>query len=76
VILAHFEAIVCAVLLMADAAVDGDEVVAAVAERWVRMKVKEDNTGEVEWRKEAEMDRRIFLGNQDREGKSKTASKL
>ncbi len=70
-VVADFEAIVCAVLLMADAAVDGDETAIAVAQRWVGTKVKEGaQEYEFDWQREVEMDHRIFLGDQE------TASKL
>ncbi|KAI9879707.1 MAG: hypothetical protein M1823_006808, partial [Watsoniomyces obsoletus] len=66
VVVGHFEAIVCAMLLMSDAAVDADNIAYNVAERWVRTKVKLGVTDEnIDWRKEVEMDRRIFLGDQD-----------
>ena len=75
VIVGHFEAIVCAVLLLADTCVDGDEVATAVAQRWIRMKVKEGPKEEVGgWEKEAALDRRIFLGNYD--GRPKSSTKL
>ena len=62
----QFEAVICAVLLMADAAVDGDETASAVAERWVRMKVKDGaHESELDWQKEVEMDRRIFRGDHE-----------
>jgi hypothetical protein len=66
----HFEAIVCALLLMSDAAVDTNDVAYNVADRWVRTKVKVGATDEkIDWRKEVEMDRRIFLEDQDGEKK-------
>ena len=75
VVVGHFEAVVCAVLLMADAATDGDEVALAVAERWVRTKVREGGGDErVDWKREVVMDRRIFLG--DHEETSKVSPKL
>ena len=65
-VVAHFEAIVCAVLLIADAAVDGDETTIAVAERWVRMKMKEGaHENELDFKTEVEMDRQIFLGDHE-----------
>ena len=64
VVVGHFEAVVCAVLLMADAATDGDDIALAVAERWVRTKVREGGSDErVDWKREVAMDRRIFLGD-------------
>lgn len=52
--------IFCAVILLTDAAVDNDEVATAVAKRWVAMVV--DDRDVADWQVEAEMDRRIFLG--------------
>lgn len=72
VVVGHFEAIVCALLLMSDAAVDADDIAYNVAERWVRTKVKIRATDEnIDWRKEVEMDRTIFLGDQDGEKKGR-----
>ena len=74
VVVGYVEAIVCAVLLMADAAQDGDDVALAVAKRWVRMKVKNGPTQDVDWKTESEMDRRTFLG--DGSSQSPLAPKL
>jgi alkylation response protein AidB-like acyl-CoA dehydrogenase len=75
VVVSSFEAVVCALLLMANAAVDGNEIAVAVAERWVMVKVREGPVEDVsDWRKEAEMDKRIFLGSH--EGTVKVPSKL
>ena len=67
-VLEYLDGIVCAVLLMGDACADGDEIAGAVARRWVvGMKLEEDDKAdeEVDWNKEATMDRRIFLGDRD-----------
>ena len=61
-VLDRFEAIVCAVLLIADACVDGDEVAVEVAKRWVRRKVSPGGEDAMDWKREVDMDRRIFLG--------------
>jgi hypothetical protein len=73
--LAYFEAITTAVVLMADACVDLEEVAIEVARRWVRMKVSAGR-GEVEhWAKEIDLDRKIFLG-QPKSPASESASNL
>lgn len=59
-----FTDLICAVLLMADAVSDGDEVAVAVARRWVKMAAGTDGESEDEnWREEVKMDQRIFLGD-------------
>ncbi|RMD41632.1 hypothetical protein DV735_g3490, partial [Chaetothyriales sp. CBS 134920] len=70
-ILEHFDAIVSGVLLMADASVDGDEVAVEIAKRWAR-RISPGREGVVNFAKEIEMDRRIFLG----EGESAVSAKL
>lgn len=66
-LLEHIEAVACACLLMYDACTDGDEVAAAIARRWVRMIALPPDVAKLHiddvWQKEAEMDRRIFLGS-------------
>lgn len=67
-ILEHVEAVACACLLMYDACSDGDEVAKAIAKRWIRSNaLPADVTAlaeeAVDWKKEVEMDRRIFLGS-------------
>lgn len=60
-LLRRLEAVVCAVLLMTDAIVDRDEVAEAVARRWVRLRL--DMPAEQgDWKAQAGMDSRIFLG--------------
>jgi alkylation response protein AidB-like acyl-CoA dehydrogenase len=72
-VLERMEAIVCTILLIADAAVDNDEVAKAVAVRYARerLRSKADDEEAADFEKETEMDRRIFLGD---EGK-RTAEK-
>ncbi|KPI39172.1 putative acyl-CoA dehydrogenase AidB [Cyphellophora attinorum] len=73
--LAYFEAITTAIVLMADACVDLEEVAIEVARRWVRMKVSAGR-GEVEhWAKEVDLDRKIFLG-QSKSPASESAGNL
>ncbi|KAJ4679121.1 hypothetical protein HRR95_004380 [Exophiala dermatitidis] len=68
-ILEHIEAIACACLLMYDALVDGDDVAAEVAVRWVNMiALSSDNEHGLENNfrglgEEVSLDRRIFLGS-------------
>lgn len=69
VVLQHIEAVACACLLMYDASIDADEVAVAVAKRWVAMTalpadadlVSDQN---INWEKEVDLDRKIFLGAQ------------
>jgi alkylation response protein AidB-like acyl-CoA dehydrogenase len=63
-VLERIGAIVCTILLIADAAVDSDEVAKAVAVRYARAKLiaTADNEEDDDFEKETEMDRRIFLG--------------
>ncbi len=64
-LLEHVEAIVCSVLLLHDAATDGDEVAAEIARRWVMAKALPESrliTSTASWREESTMDKKIFLG--------------
>ncbi|ETN39686.1 uncharacterized protein HMPREF1541_05912 [Cyphellophora europaea CBS 101466] len=54
--------ITCAVLLLKDALADGDEIAVAVARRWALMIGGGDTTEADDWEAEAQMDRRIFMG--------------
>ncbi|KAH6694080.1 acyl-CoA dehydrogenase/oxidase [Plectosphaerella plurivora] len=65
-LLEHIEAIATAVLLLHDATIDGDEVASYVAARYVRSHVAastEQMRGEVDWKTEAAIDLKIFLGD-------------
>ena len=63
-LLEHVEAIFCAVLLLHDACVDGDEVAGEIARRWIRSKAEDKNLlpPPGNWKDESIMDRKIFLG--------------
>ena len=59
----HFEAIFCAVLLMADAMADRDGVAITVAQRWVKLRLSSEPDMKVDdWDAEVDMDKKIFLG--------------
>jgi alkylation response protein AidB-like acyl-CoA dehydrogenase len=65
-VLERIGAIVCTILLIADAAVDSDEVAEAVAVRYARAKLitKADEEEDAGFEKEMDMDRRIFIGDE------------
>ncbi|KAI1379210.1 hypothetical protein F4677DRAFT_361733 [Hypoxylon crocopeplum] len=64
-IVTHLEAITCAVLLLYNAAVDGDEVTSHIATRYVWSQAIPDSQykrRQPDWREEAAVDIKIFLG--------------
>jgi alkylation response protein AidB-like acyl-CoA dehydrogenase len=67
-VLERMEGIVCTILLIADAAVDNDNVAKAVAVRYARERLisKAEDEEAADFEKETEMDRRIFLGDEGR----------
>lgn len=63
-VLGRLEAAVCAVLLMTDAVLDGDKAAEAVAKRWVRLRFDMPGSEEEDWKAQARMDAKIFLGDE------------
>ncbi|KAI9170863.1 putative acyl- dehydrogenase protein [Paramyrothecium foliicola] len=64
-LLEHLEAILCSILLMHDASIDGDEVASEIARRWVVSKVLSGSVPPREnknWTDISQMDKKIFLG--------------
>lgn len=63
-VLERLEGIVCALLLMADAVRNQDEMAMEVARRWCRSRIGSDPHGEEQdWNELSQMDKKIFLGS-------------